>query len=418
MNKRKVSVLGILVNVFLGAVKLSAGIFLNSAALIADGVHSSLDIISSFVAFLGIKIALKPEDEKHPYGYQVAETIGGLIVTFILAGASLWIVYEGITRLINREIMEFSFFALGIGIVALSIGVNEGMARLKFKYGRKEESLALVADAEHSRADALSSVGVLSALFLAKYFWQADGIITILVGLYILKESYNIGREAADNLMGIRDEKVEDEIKAVCLEKNLEMSSLQTSKIGAATSAVISLKLNPELRVEEAEAVSKNLQSELISRINNLKYAVIQIESHDIKEGFIRPRWGRRYGFKGSFEEEEKKTLSSLKGSLEGIPKKKGRRTVIPVKEGKLFEDFGSPEYLITDREGSLVLRKQIFKNPFYDPEKGGGMRILKLLEADEIITPKIGPGAVKRAEELGIKITIAPSGKKLEELM
>ena len=405
MNKEKVSILGILVNFFLGGSKFLVGLMINSAALMSEGIHSGLDLISSFVTFLGIKVAKKPVDEKHPYGHYIAETIGGFVVVILLAGAGIWIIYEGISRIFTKEIVEFSL--IGILIISISIILNEVMARLKFKYGRKEESLALVADAEHSRADVVSSIGVLIALIAVKYFWVADGIITFLIGLYILKESYEIGRETTDNLLGVKDEKAEKRIKEICQERNIAISNLKTRKIGAATFAEITIKLDPQLRVEEAETISKSLQDELINKVKNLKYAVIQIESHEIKTGFIKPRWGRRFRFRGRFQPPR----------LIG-PSKRGYRIIIPIKDNEIYDDFGASEYLIVDKENGKILQKEIIKNPYFSPEAGRGMRIVKETNADEIITKRIGPGAKERAEELGIKVTIVPLDKKLAEIL
>lgn len=406
MNKEKVSILGIFVNFILGGSKFLVGIMINSAALMADGIHSGVDIFSSFFTWLGIRVARKPASKKYPYGLHSAEALGGLIVTLILFATGLGIIWEGATRIFEKEIVQFSFW--GILVILISIMVSEAMARLKFKFGRKEESLALIADAEHSRADVLSSVGVLIGLILVKYFLAADGIIAILVGLYILKKSYLIGRETTDNLLGVKDKKAEEEIKKICQEKNISISSLKSRKIGAATFAELTIKLDARLKVEEAEAVSKDLQEELVGKIKNLKYIVIQIESHEIAQGFIRPRWGRGYGFRERFRGFEPLPVSE----------KQGYRVIIPIKDNEIYYDFGAPEYLVIDKEEGKILKKEIIKNPYFTKEKGFGMRIVKSVKPDEIITKKIGPGAIKRAEELRIKVTIIEPEKKLKDLI
>lgn len=416
MNKEKVSILSIFVNLFLGGSKFFVGIMINSGALMAEGLHSGLDLISSLATFLGIKGAKKPVDEKHPYGHYVAETIGGFVVAILLAGAGIWIIYEGIARLFTKEIVEWSI--VGIIIISISILLNEIMARLKFRYGKKEESLALVADAEHSRADVISSIGVLIALILVKYYWFTDGIITLLIGLYILKESYSLSRETTDNLLGVRDEKAEKEIKEICQERNITISNLKSKKIGTASFAEITIKLDPRLKVEEAEVISKNLQDQLLNKIKNLKYAVIQIESHEIKTGIIRPRWGRRYRFRGRFQPPQ------ILGPL-----KRGYRIIIPIKDNEIYDDFGAPEYLIVDlpphqkfgvgvKKIEKILQKEIIKNPYFSPEAGRGMRIIKETNTDEIIVKRIGRGARERAKELGIKVTIISADKKLTDLI
>jgi cation diffusion facilitator family transporter len=86
MKKLKISIISIIVNLFLAIGKLIAGFFSASTALIADGIHSGLDVLSSFIAYFGIKIANKQADEKHPYGHHTAETLAGLAVAVLLSG--------------------------------------------------------------------------------------------------------------------------------------------------------------------------------------------------------------------------------------------------------------------------------------------------------------------------------------------
>jgi cation diffusion facilitator family transporter len=294
MTKESVTILSVLVNAFLGASKVVVGLLVNSAALLADGIHSITDFISSLGVYVGTKVAKKPIDEKHPYGHFAAETISGLLVVFLLVVSAVWIIYDGLNSVLNKEIVQFG--AIGLIIVIISIILNEAMSRLKFYWGKKENSLALIADAEHSRTDAISSVGVLVALIATKYFIFADGVIAILIGGYILKKSYSLGREVVDNLLGMRDAEIEEIIREHCKKKNIALTALRTRKIGAVSSAEITIKLDARLKVEQAETISKTLQSELLAQINNLKYVVVQIESHGAKTSFIRqrPRWGQQ----------------------------------------------------------------------------------------------------------------------------
>jgi len=212
MDKEKVSILSTLVNFFLALSKLIVGIMIKSAALTADGIHSSIDIVSSFGTYLGIKIANKPGDKKYPYGHYRAESLAGLFITILLAGTGLWVIYEAVMKFFTAGAKEI--FSLGaIILVVITIIVNELMARLKFYYGRKEESLSLVADAEHSRADVLSSIGVLIPLFFARYFPPIDGIVAILIGGYILFESFKLSKEIMESILDVSNEDLEEKIK-------------------------------------------------------------------------------------------------------------------------------------------------------------------------------------------------------------
>lgn len=282
MNPQSISIISTFVNMGLGGSKLFFGTLIGSVALVADGIHSSLDVISSFVTFLGLKTAKKPFDETHPYGYLKAESLAGFFVMILLSITGIWILYEAVQRFFGEELVIFSSYA--ILVVIGSILITESLARLKFKYGRKFQSLALVADAEHSRADALSSIGVLAGLFLVKYFSLADAIIALGIGVYIIFEAFQIGKEISDSLLDVANKNVEEKIKKICQSHKIEVSDIKTRKIGGFNFAEIKIKLAPKLKVENVEKITKTLEERLLKNIKELKYIVISIEAYQIKQ--------------------------------------------------------------------------------------------------------------------------------------
>jgi len=412
MDKEKVSIISTFVNVLLGASKLFVGLLSNSATLIADGIHSTLDVLSSFVTFLGIRSSQKPADVKHPYGHYAKETLAGLIVALLLAVTGGWIIYEGITQLISPEEVDINMW--GYAVVIASIVINEVMARIKFRYGKEGESLALIGDAKHSRADAISSVGVLAGLFLIRFFPAADGILAILIGIYILKESLSIGKEVSDNLVGVRDVRTEEKIKKVCQDMKIPLDDVKTKKIGPAVFGELSLGFDPRMKLDEAETISKKLQDKLLADISELKYVVVKLESHNLKEGAIKPEWSGFGRGSGRFRFRQKRG-----GFIEEMgPPKEGYRIAIPVKDNEIYKDFGAPEYLIIDKKDGKIVHKETISNPSFSPEQGWGMRMVRSVKPDEIITKSIGEGARENAEGMGIKITVIQKDKKLADII
>ena len=108
MNPQLVSIISIFCNLGLGIAKLIFGFFIGSVGLIADGAHSSLDVVSSFVTFLGLKTAKKPQDKEHPYGHFRAESVAGFLVSVLLAITGIWILFEAIQRFFGGKLVKFS----------------------------------------------------------------------------------------------------------------------------------------------------------------------------------------------------------------------------------------------------------------------------------------------------------------------
>jgi len=288
MNKEVVSIIAVIVNIFLAIFKIAVGLISKSSAVFAAGIDSAVDILSSLLNLFGIKASKKPVDKEHPYGHYKFEVLSGLMITIILFLIGLWIIYNSYRGFLNPAFTEISYIALGV--MAFSAITNEIMARIKIYYGKKEESISLISDGVHSRADVISSVVVFIGLFLTPVFKYSDPILTLLIGLYIIKESVRLGKEATDSLLDVSaGEEIENKIKDTARSENIEISEIKTQKKGSAITANIVIKLEKSLNVDEATEISEKLRKKLMENISNLGYVAIQIKSHDIENKYYQP---------------------------------------------------------------------------------------------------------------------------------
>ena len=305
--KEKVALLSILTNFILAGGKISVGLISGSTAVLAEGMHSLVDILSSAISYLGVKISQKPADKKHPYGYDKFEVLAGVIITLFLFGTGLGIVYQAYQSYLSPEEIEVSYIVFGVMIV--SIVLNEILARIKISIGKKENSLALLSDGLHSRVDVITSLAVFVGLFLSRYWLAVDSLLALLIGLYIIKESFSLGKEAIDSLLDVSaGEEVEEKIREISQKQNIEIASLKTQKRGAIVTANLEIKLPSHLKIEEATKISNQLKESLVQEISNLRYVAIQITSHQTETGFYKPSFGRSLAWqrKGRFMEEIK----------------------------------------------------------------------------------------------------------------
>ncbi len=404
MNAVLISLIATFTNLGLAALKLLIGLFSHSVALVAEGLHSSLDIFSSLITYFGVKVAQKPADKKHPYGYERYESLVSLIIVILLGVSAVFILKEGLANIFNqKEMALFSFW--GIVIMAISAATNEIMARLKYRFGSKFGSLALISDAEHSRADVISSLAVLGGLFLVKFYPLADSILAILVALYIFYEAYQLGREVIDSVVDTANPDLEEKIKEILTNMKLNFSSLRTRKIGASNFAEISLLVPPQARANEVSALTKKVEDKLTSLLPELKQITISVNSHDFSESVIIPKYGKRLCFRQKTE-----TIG---------PKKQGERIVVPLKNGDIAQSFGAEKYLLVDIDQTgKILHKTQIKNPYY--EKSGmshGIKFLKAVSADKVFAKYIGKGAKQNLKDLGIEIHIVAPNLTVKDL-
>jgi cation diffusion facilitator family transporter len=159
------SLLGVAINLALAIVKCLAGVIGHSFALVADGIESLSDVVSSSVVALGLWFAIKPADEDHPYGHGKAEPIAAVVVSLALIGAAIAIAVESISEIRTPHELPAPY-TLGVllGVVAIKVVMSRYVNRI----GAEIESTAVTADAWHHLSDAITSglafIGITAAL--------------------------------------------------------------------------------------------------------------------------------------------------------------------------------------------------------------------------------------------------------------
>ncbi len=311
--QEKIAKISILANVILAGGKVVIGIFSYSTSVLAEGIHSLMDVFSSLISFWGIKIAKKPVDKEHPYGHFKFEVLAGFLITLILFGTGVGIIYEAYQKFLTPSLIKIPILA--ISIMIFSALVNEIMARLKIYFGKKENSVALISDGIHSRLDVFASLAVFVGLVLNKYWLYTDSVLAFLIGFYIVKESFSIGKEAIDSLLDVSaPSEVEEKIKEIVKSQGIEISDLKTQKKGSVFTANLEINLPKNLSIEEATKISETLRERLVKEIKNLVYVAIQIRSHEVETGFYRSAF-RVFGFSRGFGWQRR---GRFEGKIEG----------------------------------------------------------------------------------------------------
>lgn len=278
--KKKVAGISVIVNLFLSTVKIILGVVTHSISVLAEGINSGMDVFSSMVIFIGIRLSEKPHDKEHPYGHHKYEVLSGLVIALLVLITGIYISYSAVHDFFNPSEIEVGILA--ISVMAISMIVNEIMARVKIHYGRKEDSISLVSDGIHSRVDVYTSLSVLVGLILIKLtgILQLDAILAFLIGLYVIKESFFLGKEAVNSLLdSSAGEEIETQIKSIAEKQNLSLTEIRTQKRGAAIAANLEIELSGKLSVKESTKISKTFKKILLSKINRLEYVAIQIKS-------------------------------------------------------------------------------------------------------------------------------------------
>ena len=203
-------------NCFLTVFNILVGLYCGSYALIAEGLHTLSDIITSVIAYIGFRISQKPADEGHPMGHGRAEPICGLVI-----------------------------------------------------------SPVIVADGQHQRTDIYSSIAILAGIVASNMgFPILDPIVGLIIGILILKTAYSIGKENIDAIMGkVPDENLSRKIKRV-VEKTPDASGAHNIKIdnyGPYYTANLHIKVDGDLTVAEAHKIVHLTEQNIMKKIPEIQ---------------------------------------------------------------------------------------------------------------------------------------------------
>ncbi len=276
----KEAVVSIVVNVFLSIIKLAAGAYINSIALITDGLHSLSDIITSFVVIIGFRSSEKPPDKEHPFGHGRFENIASLIISIFLVVVGIEFLISSVERLYHPQPVHGSFFFFGL--VLLTIVVKEGLARYATHLSQKIDSDALLADAWHHRSDALSSIpaalGVLASIYGVYYVDSLSGAGVSVIIMYV---GYKIARDTVSTLLGEAPSTafVEKIKELAYTEKVTNVYDIFVHDYG--TKKVVSLTITVEpMGLQEAHSVADSIEKRVAETLN--ASAVVHIDGFKV----------------------------------------------------------------------------------------------------------------------------------------
>lgn len=196
------TLIGILVNALLAAVKGIAGVLGNSYVLVADAIESSSDVLSSFVVWGGLKIASSPPDADHPYGHGKAEPLAATTVSVTLFVAAIIIIVQSISEILTPHHAPEPFTLIVLVVVVIT---KESLFRFVFKVGEAVKSTAVKSDAWHHRSDAVTSaaafIGISVALIGGAGYESADDWAALFASAIIIFNAYKIFHPAINEIM-------------------------------------------------------------------------------------------------------------------------------------------------------------------------------------------------------------------------
>ncbi|MCL2445169.1 MAG: cation diffusion facilitator family transporter [Oscillospiraceae bacterium] len=272
----------ILVNTLLATFKLLAGIFGNSAAMVSDAVHSIADLFSTVVVMVGIKLAGKKADAKHPYGHERFECVAALLLALLVFTVGVGIGWGGVQRILAGNYDEIAVPGLLALIAAVvSIAVKEGLFWYVRATAKKIDSGALMADAWHSRADGLSSIGSFFGILGSMLgFPIMDSIAAIIICLFILKTAVQIALDAIGKMTDKAcDEDIQRAMREVILAQPqvLGIDKLHTRLFGNKIYVDVEIRADAAFTLVQAHEIAQQVHDEIEAQFEKVKHCMVHV---------------------------------------------------------------------------------------------------------------------------------------------
>ena len=259
--------------------KLAAWFATGSVSMLSSLVDSMLDAVASTVNLIAVRHAWQPADREHRFGHGKAEALAGMGQAAFIAGSGLFVLMEGVTRLINPHPVENGTW--GVAVMVGSIALTGGLVAIQSYVLRRTKSLAIHADAFHYQIDLLTNVAVIGSLVVSAWLgWHyADPIVALGIVAYMAYGSIGIARQAVDQLM---DHELPDDdrnsIRKIALAEPgvKSVHDLRTRASGPNRFIQIHLEMDRNLSLIEAHEISDHVMYNIEAAFPNSEVLVHQ----------------------------------------------------------------------------------------------------------------------------------------------
>lgn len=278
----KASLIAVIGNTILAAVKIGGGIIAGSLAVVGDGLDTSADIFSSIVTLVASTIIMQPPTRLRPYGYVKADAMASNILSFAVIFAGLQLGISSISKLASGQITELPSM-LAIYVTVFSISGKLVLTLVLYSMGRKAKSSMLIANAKNMRGDVIISLAVLVGLFFTTYLKMPilDTLLALVVSIWIVWVGVGIFKENNSELLdGVDDcgiyDRIFDAVKKVPGAYSPHRTRVR--KIGSFYTIVLDIEVDGDTTVLQAHYISQCVENMICEKIENVYDIFVHVE--------------------------------------------------------------------------------------------------------------------------------------------
>ena len=289
MRHKKVeraAVFGIVGNIFLIIIKAIIAIITHSQAMISDAFNSAGDILSSFMTFIGNKIASKEADEDHNLGHGKAEYIFTMLISLTMIIVAVKLLFSSIQTLFIEYNYKFSYGLLVVGLITFIVKIS--LYFYTHKIAKEENNLLIEANAVDHRNDCILTIMTTIAAIFGMYgITYVDGLVGSLVSIYMGLTGIKLFKESFDVLMdkGMSVEERNEVLEII--KKYDEVKKIQhfnSTPIGYQYQISFSIFVDGNLSTFDSHEIAHKLEKEITNTLDEVFVTIIHVNPIEIKK--------------------------------------------------------------------------------------------------------------------------------------
>ena len=281
----RASILGMVGNIFLFIIKVTVGFISNSQAMIADAFNSASDILSSIMTYIGNKVASKDADDDHNLGHGKAEYIYSMLISIVMFILGVNILIDSIGSIINPSKFHFTIWLVIVCIITILVKVF--LYLYTRNIGKKYNNLLVEANSKDHRNDVvITGVNLVAAICSLYGIYIIDGIVGLLISLWIIYTAIKIYKESYDVLM---DKTISNETKDKVLsiiedhKEVLKIQHFNATPVGYRYMVNFTIFVDGNLSTFESHAIADKLEEEIDEKVPEIYLTVIHVNPMGIE---------------------------------------------------------------------------------------------------------------------------------------
>jgi len=285
---RRAAYVGIGGNIFLTAFNFTVGLSSGSVALVAEAAHTLSDVLTSVITYIGFRVGQRPPDKQHPYGHGRAEALVGLVVVVFLGIVSYEIISEAYRKLfIETAPPDYTAAVMaGVGVIA-----NIVMTMYIMRMGKRINSPAIMADAQHQKVDIFSCVAIMVGVLGSRLgLGFLDPLVAVFIAIMVLKTAFDVGRENINNILGAvpSEELMEDIEKSALSVAGVQgIHEVRINYFGPYASVDVHIEVDGDMKLRDAHEIAHTVERQVIDDIDIIKIVNVHVCPYGEKSGCV-----------------------------------------------------------------------------------------------------------------------------------